>query len=507
MTAVAILPYDPMAAWPEPIPLVESLAPVPVLSPDLLPDALRPLVCDIAERMQCPVEYPAVAAVTALGSVVGRRIGVRPKARDGWTEVANVWGLIVGRPGSMKSPAISAALSPLRRLEVAAAKENDAATEAHQAADRAYTAKSAAARKAAEKKLRADPDADVSAMLAENPPKRPPLRRHVVNDITVEKLGEIVADNPNGLLAERDEIMGLLGDLRREERASARAFYLSAWGGMDPFVFDRIGRGTVRLPAVCVSVLGGTQPGKLQTYVRDALSGGTFDDGMLQRFGLLAWPDAKSGFELVDVYPDSAAKQRANTLFEQLSRLDPDDVEAERDAFDALPFLRLGPEAREAFDAWLREHEALLRSGELHPALESHLSKHRKLVPALALAFHLADGGVGPIGALALERAVLWSDVLRPHAERAYGAAVQPALEDARLIWSRICAGRIGPVDAPFAPADIQRRQWTGLKEAAPIKAALEVLAERFLIIPDVDQETGGRPALRYRINPRGLRT
>lgn len=505
MTAVAIIPHDPAGAWPDPIPLGDSLSPVPVLSPDLLPDALRPLVCDIAERMQCPIEYPAVAALTALGSVVGRRIGVRPKAMDGWTEVPNIWGLIVGRPGSMKSPAISAALSPVRKLEVGAAEENDLALEAHQAAERAYAVKAAAARKAAEKKLRTDPSADVSALLAENPPKRPPLRRHVVNDATVEKLGEIVADNPYGVLAERDEIMGLLSDLRREEKASARAFYLSAWGGMDPFVFDRIGRGTVRLPAVCVSVLGGTQPGKLQTYVRDAMSGGTFDDGMLQRFGLLVWPDAQPAFRLVDAYPDGAAKQRANALFEQLSRLDPDEREAERDAFDALPFLRLGPDAREAFDAWLVEHERLLRSGELHPALESHLSKHRKLVPALALAFHLADGGVGPIGALALERAVLWSDVLRPHAERAYGAAVRPALEDARLIWSRISSGRIGPVHAPFAPADIQRRQWTGLQEVAPIRAALDVLVERFLIVPEVDQETGGRPALRYRINPRAL--
>jgi putative DNA primase/helicase len=31
--------------------------------------------------------------------------------------------------------------------------------------------------------------------------------------------------------------------------------------------------------------------------------------------------------------------------------------------------------------------------GDLHPALESHLAKYRKLVPALALICHLVDGG------------------------------------------------------------------------------------------------------------------
>ena len=32
--------------------------------------------------------------------------------------------------------------------------------------------------------------------------------------------------------------------------------------------------------------LGGIQPGKVQSYVRDAVAGGASDDGLLQRFGL-----------------------------------------------------------------------------------------------------------------------------------------------------------------------------------------------------------------------------
>ncbi len=66
-----------------------------------------------------------------MGSVIGRQIGIRPKRLDSWTEVANLWGMIVGRPGMMKSPAMSEALAPLKRLE---AKARDA----HQAALVAY---------------------------------------------------------------------------------------------------------------------------------------------------------------------------------------------------------------------------------------------------------------------------------------------------------------------------------------------------------------------------------
>jgi putative DNA primase/helicase len=64
-------------AWPEPKPLPNGLAPES-FSSDFLPDALAPWVEDIANRLQCPPDYVAVAALTSLGTVIGRRIAVKP---------------------------------------------------------------------------------------------------------------------------------------------------------------------------------------------------------------------------------------------------------------------------------------------------------------------------------------------------------------------------------------------------------------------------------------------
>ncbi len=50
------------------------LLPVPAFDPDLLPEALRPWAVDIAERMQCPLDFVAVAAMVVIAAVVGRRI-------------------------------------------------------------------------------------------------------------------------------------------------------------------------------------------------------------------------------------------------------------------------------------------------------------------------------------------------------------------------------------------------------------------------------------------------
>ena len=74
--------------------------------------------------------------------------------------------------------------------------------------------------------------------------------------------------------------MSLLKWLDREDNAAARGFYLTAWNGDSGYTFDRIGRGlNLHIPALCLSLLGSTQPGRLAGYVRTALQGGAGDDG------------------------------------------------------------------------------------------------------------------------------------------------------------------------------------------------------------------------------------
>src|SRR5262249_47063745 len=75
--------------WPEPKPLPNGLAPVEPFSSEFLPHAFAPWNDDIANRLQCPPDYVAVAAITALGSVIGRRIGIKPQAKTDWAETPN----------------------------------------------------------------------------------------------------------------------------------------------------------------------------------------------------------------------------------------------------------------------------------------------------------------------------------------------------------------------------------------------------------------------------------
>lgn len=312
--------------WPECEPLPVGLPPVPELDPVLLPQALRPWLEDVAERVQCPLEYPAVGAMVALAAVVGRQIGIKPRMRDDWTVVPNLWGAIVGRPGLLKTPALSEAMKPLHRLDAAAREDHEQAVAEYKAEQMLVKASAKHAEKAIQQALKAGNKTEAHDLAMEQitADQEPPARRRfITSDATVEKLGELLAANPRGVLVFRDELTGWLRDLDRDGREGSRAFYLEAWNGTGRYTYDRIGRGTIDIEAACVSVLGSIQPGPLAGYLRDALRGGAGDDGLLQRLQLVVWPEPPKHWRDVDRWPDSEARQRAVALYERLDGLDP----------------------------------------------------------------------------------------------------------------------------------------------------------------------------------------
>jgi hypothetical protein len=503
MTPVQLVSLDDVRrqqhslTWNDPVDLPSGLKPVAAFDPEFLPRNIAPWVCDISDRMQCPPDFVAVSAVTALGSAVGRKVGIRPQQQTDWLEVPNFWGCIVGRPGAMKSPAMAEALKPLQRLETEARKANAAAQLTFATDIEAYKLRKQHAQQKAKGAI--DRGEDISRLLSVDEPQAPKARRFIVNDCTYEALGEILADNPTGVLASRDELISLLKTLDREEYAAARGFFLTAWNGTSGYTFDRIMRGRTHIEAACVSLLGSTQPGRIAEYMHRAVAGGAGDDGLIQRFGLLVWPDQCPEWKDVDRYPDSEARQLAWQAFERLSEFAPLAAGAELDNFESIPFLRFDLSAHHLFSEWREALERRLRSGELHPALESHLSKYRKLVPGLALINHLTDNGSGLVDEMATLRAISFAEYLETHAQRAYAAGSEAEAGAAAAILRRI---RKSDLTDGFSARDIRQRDWSNLTDKNQIQAGLALLVDCDWIAAE-HVDTGGRPKTVYRINPR----
>lgn len=492
----------PVAAgeWPNPQPLPDGLPAVDAFDYELLPPILRRRVEDIAERMQCPPDFPAVAIMVMLSSLVGRRCGIAPKHADDWAVIPNLWGMVIGRPGIMKSPPLTEIMRPLQVLQARAIDVYNSAQAEHQAGEM-VALEGARLTKDTIRKLLKDGKAATAHERAQEAMERddaePVCRRFVVNDSTVEKLGEILNQNPCGILLFRDELNGYFRTLERQGHEADRAFYLECWNGDNSFTYDRIGRGTLHIAGACLSVLGGIQPGPLADIVRGLRGSG--DDGLLQRFQLSVWPDVRPEWRNVDRPPDSEARDAIQSIIERLDRLSPASVGAEP---DTIPLLRFSSEAQQLFDIWREALERRLRGDTEHAMVEAHLAKYRSLVPSLALLIHLADADGGPVELLPLERAIAWAEYLESHARRIYAPAISPDMDAARLLARRIRRGELG--DA-FGLRDVYNNGWSGLSTRDEVAAAVAVMIDHDWMRA-VEEPTPGRTRTVYRINPAVLK-
>jgi len=491
-TAIDEAEIQSIVNWVEPQPL-PSMPAVATFNYELLPKSLREAIRDIAENMQCPPDFPATAIIVALSSLIGAKAKIAPKVHAEWSIYPNLWGMVVGRSSAKKTPSLEPILKPLYRLQEVESERMKQEIADWEIENTLHELMKKSGEKKALEEVRKNNINNAKNYLTINElPLKPTTRRFIVNDATVEKLGEILKDNPYGLLCFRDEMYGLFKSMDKQGQEGARSFYLTSYNGNLPYAFDRISRGTVPLNKLCLALLGGIQPSRLQEYMNGALSGGAGDDGLLQRFSLAVYPDMNPVFKYVDRQPNIDAKAQADAVFVRLANLEPN---------DDVPW-RFDDAAQAIFIDWYTDFEQSIRQDEMHPAMESHLLKYSKLIPALALIFTLIDNPnlEQRVAENELRRALAWGDYLRTHAERIYHSANKPSVTGAKRILAEILKGKI---QDGFTAREIAQKGWSGLEGVESVNIALELLVEfDYLQSISTKSPNGGRESTKYIINP-----
>jgi hypothetical protein len=499
--------------WSEPQAVRAELLPVHALSDTMIPEPFRAWLTDVSKRMQCPLDFVTVGAMVMLSSVIGAGCAIRPKRRDDWTVVPNLWGGVIGPPSVMlKSPALAEVMRPLNRLELEAHQQYQDAWKSHGAELEMFKARKESIKddmkRAARAKNRGDESVDPESLKndyasLEEPPS-PTCRRYLSNDSTVEKLSEILSENPRGILLFRDELVGLLTSWDREGHESDRAFFLEGWKGDGSHKTDRIGRGTIFTKNLCISLLGGIQPSKLTAYLYAAMCGHD-NDGLVQRLQLGVYPDIPPFAKLMDEYPNSEAKERAHHIIRILAEADFLQFGANFPAqTDGIPFFRFDDGAQELFYDWWNDLNLKLRADD-EPIITEHLGKFRSLMPSLALIFHLIDVADGktssPVSQQATNKAVLWCGYLEVHARRIYGLVLHIHLQAAAQLAKKIKAGSL---PNPFTLRDVYRKAWSLLDDRKIVQAACDELVDLGWLQEFLPESSIGRPkSTEYHINPK----
>jgi hypothetical protein len=345
----------PQDLWPDPdLRLIEDdQAPPPALDIDMLPAGWGDWITAEAAARGCPHDYVAVGLIAAGSAWLGnaRHVG----ATATWSEPPHLWFALVGTPSTGKTPALRPIIEASRAVE----REAEPAWEAA-CAEHAMLAESA---RAIEQQWR---DAVRNATKNGEPlPERPPgadappvpaRPRVLAMDATTEELQHLLAEQPRGLLYQRDELNGWFGNHDRYGgRGGDRAFYLEAWNG-GAYVTDRVKyRGNpVRIVRAALAVLGGMQPDRL----RDALVGA--DDGLAARLGYV-WPDPAPILPLASE-ADAEAQARRDRLTAAALRLCGLAMDGDASGEPAPRILRLDRDALQLFDELRREAMERARS-------------------------------------------------------------------------------------------------------------------------------------------------
>lgn len=464
----------------EPEPDMSVLAPPEVIdAPEFKREWLgrwRNWIESAAAATDAPIEYLFFGLLATISGLTGRVVKFAVDAN--WTEIAAVWVLLVGRPGSRKSPAHKVFIQAIYRCSERLIAEWEAKNEAID---------------------------DHNANLEKGDLKleKPPKPRLFITSCTADSMVvEFNAQDARNLFAAPDEFMGLFGDLARHSGGD-RANMLSGWSG-GPAETSRISRGPQSAPEFSLAIYSTIQPEPFA----EAIASGS-DDGFRSRF----WP----------IYPERPPLPDEPDLRER-PPLDRDFLVRALDAL--LPptmigtftdILRMTGEARTRFYALKHDFDRRAREAQATPeeAVWNKMPGHVvKLAGLLELAEWIHKFGEGEkplkprcITLASLERAAeIALEYIVPMIERSFGSYEPAELKEIRRLAQalrekpKFRAGmevsvRMLSRDGPRAPGKKYRR-------AEDVRTTALALQDAGWLLPK-DDPRGNPNGARWIINQR----
>ncbi|QQE10034.1 DUF3987 domain-containing protein [Planctomycetota bacterium] len=444
-----------------------ALAPVQIFDTrTMLPKALGEWVQDLHDCNDFSLDYLAVGTVIGLSSLLGPSVKIYPKTQGRWNVVPNLWGILVGSPGVMKTPALQEVLEPMKQLEKKYRKAFSPTLNTH-----------------------GRPSTNV-----EYTPE------YIVGSCSVQKIIEMLSKNHNGLLVHYDEMNGFFHSLKMKSQEAARFFYLTSWGGNQSYDHHTLGRGANVVPHCCLSMVGTIQPGPLSGIVQQACKNGLGNDGMLDRFQILVWPNENKSNKLIDKEENEQLRKKAYAVYKAFAKIRDKTKQAKKPIK-----LKLDAEAFLVYKGWY-ESDYHFQIPEVRMVTENMLSKYRSLIVSLAAIFALAnDIQCKSINAECMEMAIKWNRYLRSHMGRVFtsvlGGENSSAHSLARKIQNHEIRDESGNIRGNFTLREIYNNGWSGLKSKNQTEQAVKVLV-KYNWLREIKIPSGKKHVQAFEVHP-----
>ena len=412
----------------------------PILPEGLLPARIETFARASATMIGADEGGIATAALAAAAGAIDDAIKLRVMKNNLWMESARLWVALLGDPSSKKTPIINAVMAAL--------KQADHELYRNYAMHKSFW------------------DALPKAQKQETP--EPIRRRRVIGDTTAEAAQEAFKTETRGLMGVYGELSVWFGSMERyspKSGSSERGFWLQAYDG-GPYPVDRIGRGSIMLPNLSLTMLGGAQPDLIRKVVSQSI-----DDGLVQRLiPVVLTPGSPPSEDAVD----SGATADFDTLIRQL-------LEMQRPSSGAP--LRFDDGAQAIRAELAQEHHALVRLYErMTKKLSTALGKQDAIFARLCVVWHCVEhAGQGDLPEVVTEDiarpvAAFMREFTRLHLMDFYGDILEQSDEYERLkkIAGYILVKELKEVTNRQVQAAVHSTRGMSSKEITPVMEQLE---------------------------------
>lgn len=476
-------------------PFNNELLPVEDVPYHALPNQMANLIKEQSDIRGCPPDFILVSILARMGVLFAGKIKIALTRNTNWHVIPNFFWVMVGSPSSGKSNALSATGKPLQSLEAAARDVYKNELRAFQEEMDLFEHQLNATKKGMDKENgKAAPSLtiielfetrvkNIQQKMYDCEDGKPKLKIYTVNKLTLEKLILIIKENPAGILLELDEVISLLIKLSKDEHAEERGFFLSGYNGNTPFSNRTISRGEDLIDRVVLSIIGGTQPSKLERIVKE-VKNDTSNDGFLQRFQGVVFPNKKLRLPQ-DKNGEKALEIELDNLFKNLDALSSTDQ----------VMVHFNDEAQIFFDNW-REN-ATTQAHDLEPHLSAHVGKSYEFTASLSIYLYLYEnnGQLPERNEISVDyvmRAIQLGAYFLSHAKRMYGLAYKDNMPARSLAAKLVNLVKVEYFEVAtqryfFTRSQFRKNDWSDLNTKEERLDAIQTLIDRGYISEQIE--------------------
>lgn len=328
------------------------------------PDVIAKRAEEIATLQGIEPQAFAFAALAVCSGATDHRFALQMHVNsDDWKESPRIWFLLIASASYSKTPTLNKALSPLKKIENEQAKKNQDLRQKYNEIKSAWER---------------DKTNDKGPM-----PLPSLYKRAMCDDATIEALSEILKDNPQGILIEKDEMSGFFASLDKSTGGTSnpqKRDWIQGYDGYSRSI-DRIMRGSIFCENWSFAICGATQYDSMKRNFKVMP-----EDGTIARFIPFCAGEAKIS---QDVVLDKKITADYADLIKTLHGLNGGAWEA----------FRLSARGAYVFQGFQSEIFAMRKTPGFDSAIISHLGKLGGLFGRLCCLYHLiraASSGESP---------------------------------------------------------------------------------------------------------------